>query len=268
MSELWLGRQVAVPSSYDPGVLTPIARAQTRRELDPPPFTGFDEWHAYELSWLDGRGKPVAALARFRVPCDSPCLIESKSLKLYLNGLGGTRFAATEEVAATIRADLSRSAGAAVDVAITPLSARPRRAPGYPEGFCVDELPVEIETYCYDSSVLYIAEAGPVEQRLVSHLLKSNCPVTGQPDWGCVVVHALGPRIDPASFLRYVVSFRQQQEFHEQCVERIYRDLWRLGMQELMVLACYTRRGGLDISPVRASCVGWLPRAVPEEIRQ
>ena len=268
MSELWLGRQVAVPSSYDPGVLTPIARAQTRRDLDPPPFVGFDEWRAYELSWLDGRGKPVVALARFRVPCDSPCLIESKSLKLYLNGLGGTRFSEVDAVAATIRADLSRAAGAAVEVAIAPLSMRPQRAPGYPAGDCVDELPVEIETYRDDPALLRIAEATPRMQRLVSHLLKSNCPVTGQPDWGCVVVHALGPVIDPASFLRYVVSFRAQQEFHEQCVERIYRDLWRLGMQELMVLACYTRRGGLDISPVRASRVGLLPETLPEEIRQ
>ena len=206
--------------------------------------------HGAEASPL---GKPVVALARFRVAADTPRLIESKSLKLYLNAFNQSRFADAEAVRGTIAADLSAAAGGTVGVELMPLAGRPQRHIAYPQGYCVDELDLAIDTYQPAPEVLSAAGA-VVSETLYSHLLKSNCLVTGQPDWGMVVVRYRGPAIDRAGLLRYIVSFREHNEFHEQCVERIFCDLRaRCRPETLAVWARYTRRGGLDINPFRAT---------------
>jgi len=249
-----LGREVAYPRHYDPGLLFPIARTLGRAEIgigDALPFIGHDRWHAYELGWLDGRGKPVVATATLTVPADSPNLVESKSLKLYLNSLNHTRFDSADAVRTRVIADLSASAGAPVDVVF----ALPAMADAVQDGDSIDGLDVEIARYGPPDASLLAADAGDiVEERLQSALLKSNCPVTGQPDWASLHVAYRGPRIDRVALLRYLVSFRDHAEFHEQCVERVFVDLLaRCGCTALSVEARYTRRGGLDINPWRAT---------------
>ena len=257
MTALPLGRVVVYPRRYDPALLFPIPRAQGRDALgvhgEALPFAGHDRWHAYELSWLDARGKPVVATATFTVPADSRQLIESKSLKLYLNSLNGERFDAAETVRALIAGDLSRAADASVTVAfgLPPIAAADARD----EAHSIDALEIDIDGYAApDPDALAAHDADPVEETLRSGLLKSNCPVTGQPDWGSVRIAYRGPRIDRAGLLRYLVSFRDHAGFHEQCVERIFVDvLARCRPQALSVEARYTRRGGLDINPWRAT---------------
>lgn len=252
-----LGKAVAYRDTYAPDLLFPIERQLKRDELgvraDALPFVGEDLWNAYELSWLNPRGKPVVALARWQVPADTPRLIESKSLKLYLNSFNQHVFADADAVTATIARDLSAAAGGAVAVAVMPLGTRPQRQFGYPEGICLDDLDIAVDTYQPAPQLLGAAADGEVSETLYSHLLKSNCLVTGQPDWGTVVVRYTGPAIDRAGLLRYIVSFRDHNEFHEQCVERIFCDLLaRCRPRRLAVWARYTRRGGLDINPFRA----------------
>lgn len=252
-----LGQAVAYRDTYAPDLLFPIERQLKRDELGIAagalPFVGEDLWNAYEISWLDARGKPVVALGEFRVPARSPRLIESKSLKLYLNSFNQERMSSVDEVQARIAADLSAAAGAEVGVVLMPLATRPQRRFGYPQGECLDTLDIAIDTY-QPAPELLCAHGGEVEETLYSHLLKSNCLVTGQPDWGMLVVRYRGPAIDRAGLLRYVVSFRAHNEFHEQCVERVFCDIMaRCRPQALAVWARYTRRGGLDINPSRAS---------------
>ena len=225
------------------------------------PFTGEDVWNAYEVSWLNPRGKPVVALGRFTVPAASAQLIESKSLKLYLNSFNQTAFEDLETVRATIARDLSAAAGAPVAVALDSLSHAPRRVFGNPDGVLLDELDVEIDRYQPDVALLRAdLAAPPVEEVVYSHLLKSNCLVTGQPDWGTIVVRYAGAPIDRASLLRYIVSFRDHNEFHEQCVERVFCDvLAACRPGRLAVWARYTRRGGLDINPFRTTPGGESP---------
>lgn len=260
-----LGQPVAYRDTYAPELLFPIDRQLKRDELGIAaaalPFVGADLWNAYELSWLNLRGKPVVALARFEVPADSPRLVESKSLKLYLNAFNQSRFCSAEEVAATIRRDLSAAAGAPVVVEVAPLGASSARSFGLPAGACLDELDIEIDTYQPAPQFLRAGREGEeVEETLYSHLLKSNCLVTGQPDWGMVAVRYRGAAIDRAGLLRYIVSFRGHNEFHEQCVERIFCDIMaRCAPRELLVWARYTRRGGLDINPWRATPGGSGP---------
>lgn len=266
-----LGQAVAYRDTYAPELLFPIERRLKREELGiragAPPFVGEDLWNAYELSWLDPRGKPVVALGEFRVPADSPRLIESKSLKLYLNAFNQQRCADADEVRATIARDLSAAAGAPVGVALHPLHARPQRRFGYPGGVCIDDLEIDIDRYQPCPEALRAAGA-EVEETLRSHLLKSNCLVTGQPDWGMLVVRYRGPALDREGLLRYVVSFRGHNEFHEQCVERVFCDIMaRCRPRELAVWARYTRRGGLDINPFRASHAGMRPDETME-VRQ
>lgn len=251
-----LGREVAYPGQYDPTLLFPIPRAQARAEIGVDaaalPFVGHDRWHAYELSWLDARGKPVVATATLAVPATSPHLIESKSLKLYLNSFnGGQRYGSADTVRATIVADLSAAAGAPVDVAF----GLPPFVEGADGAVSIDGLDIEIDRYGPPDASLLSADADAlVEETLHSALLKSNCPVTGQPDWAGVRIAYRGPRIDRAGLLRYLVSFRDHAEFHEQCVERVFVDLLaRCRPQALSVEARYTRRGGLDINPWRAT---------------
>lgn len=263
-----LGREVAYPSQYDAGLLFPIPRAAGRAEIgvdgDALPFIGHDRWHAYELSWLDARGKPCVATATFTVPCDSPNLVESKSLKLYLNSLNAERFNSDEAVRERIALDLSARAGADVTVAF-----------GLPEmaeaeaGESIDTQDIEINDYGPPNpSYLSSDQAQIVEELLFSHLLKSNCPVTGQPDWGSVVLAYRGPRIERTGLLRYLVSFREHAGFHEQCVERIFQEvLTHCRPSQLSVEARYTRRGGLDINPWRATPGTESPVAL-REVRQ
>ena len=248
-----LGREVAYPQHFDATLLYPIPRALGRAGIGIAagtlPFIGSDRWHAYELSWLDARGKPRVATATFEVPADSPQLIESKSFKLYLNSCNGTRFADVEALRARVEADLSAVAGAPVTMAfgLPPMQAN--------AGDSIDALDIEIEHYGPPDAALLAADAADiVEETLASALLKSNCPVTGQPDWADVAIAYRGPRIDRAGLLRYLVSFRDHAEFHEQCVERIFIDLMaRCRPLSLSVQARYTRRGGLDINPWRAT---------------
>lgn len=256
--EIPLGRAVAYPQAYDPGLLFPIARAGKRAELGvaaPLPFVGVDVWNAYELSWLDARGKPVVALAELRVPADSPRIVESKSLKLYLNGYGQTRFDDAEAVRARIAHDLAAATGGEVAVALLPAARFGELRLRELDGACIDGLDVAIDDYGPPrADYLRTAAGADVEEALVSHLLKSNCPVTGQPDWASVQVRYAGAPIDREGLLRYLVSFRLHSDFHEHCVERIFMDvLRRCAPRRLAVYARYTRRGGLDINPFRAT---------------
>lgn len=259
-----LGRDTAYPERYDAGLLFPIPRAAARAQIGVDdtalPFTGMDRWHAYELGWLDARGKPMAATATFEVPANSPNLIESKSFKLYLNSLNAERMNDAEALRARIEADLSRSAGAPVAMrfGLPPMA-------DDDEANCIDMLDVDIDAYGPpDAAHLNAEEGDVVEEALFSRLLKSNCPVTGQPDWATLHIAYRGARIDRAGLLRYIASFRDHCEFHEQCVERIFSEISaRCRPQWLSVEARYTRRGGLDINPWRASS----GRAPPPALR-
>lgn len=260
-----LGKATSYPDRYDPSLLFPIPRSVNRAALGigtPLPFHGVDVWNAYELSWLDARGKPEVALAEFRVPAGSPNLIESKSFKLYLAGFNRERLPHAEAVRDRLVADLSAAAGAAVEVTLT----RPDGVAGLrfaePDGESIDGLAIDVDDYGppNPAHLRLAAAAGPVEETLVSDLLKSNCPVTGQPDWASVRIRYAGPRIDRAGLLRYLVSFRDHAEFHEHCVERIFLDLRRCCTpSRLEVGARYTRRGGLDINPWRSDRPGRPP---------
>lgn len=263
-----LGRDTAYPSGYDPGLLYPIPRAPARAQLGlgaALPFVGVDRWQAFELSWLDARGKPCVATATLQVPADSPRLVESKSLKLYLNSLNAARFANAEAVQACIEADLSAAAGAPVTLAF---GVAPMDAAGSDAGN-IDGLDIAIDHYGPpDAALLQADPADVVEETLSSALLKSNCPVTGQPDWADVSIAYRGPRIDRAGLLRYIVSFREHAGFHEQCVEQLFVDLHaRCAPHWLSVEARYTRRGGLDINPWRGS-PGLAPPPPRRTLRQ
>ncbi|MBK7898676.1 MAG: NADPH-dependent 7-cyano-7-deazaguanine reductase QueF [Azonexus sp.] len=264
-----LGKPTEYRSSYAPELLYPIPRQLKRDELGLDaaalPFVGEDLWNAYELSWLDLRGKPVVALGRFRVPAASPCLVESKSLKLYLNSFNQTAFANLATVRETIALDLGAAAGAPVAVDLADLRDRPAVFFGYPPGECLDGLDVACEAYLPAPDLLGAADGPVVEECLYSHLLKSNCLVTGQPDWATVVIRYRGRPMDREGLLRYIVSFRNHNEFHEQCVERMFCDLSRRCAPEaLAVYARYTRRGGLDINPFRSSG----EYAAPQDLRE
>ncbi|MBK7463935.1 MAG: NADPH-dependent 7-cyano-7-deazaguanine reductase QueF [Betaproteobacteria bacterium] len=253
-----LGQPTEYRADYAPELLFPIPRQLKRDELGISgaalPFVGEDLWNAYEVSWLNPKGKPVVALATFRVPANSPNLIESKSLKLYLNSFNQTAFADVASVETTLVRDLSSAAGAPVSAKIEVLSGRPQVLLGYPQGILLDELDISCNTYQPAPALLAAVDGQKTEETLYSHLLKSNCLVTGQPDWAMVVIRYRGRPIDHAGLLRYIVSFRDHNEFHEQCVERIYCDIQRQCAPEaLAVYARYTRRGGLDINPFRSS---------------
>jgi 7-cyano-7-deazaguanine reductase len=253
-----LGKTVNYGGQYDASLLYPIARADKRLEIgisEPLPFSGVDIWNAYEFSWLDGRGKPKVALIEFRVPVTSPNIIESKSFKLYLNSYMQTRFADTELMRQQIASDLSQAAGANVSVMLVAVSALASAEIDVLEGTLIDDLPLDIDSYGPPNAKYLSADSEIVtDEILVSHLLKSNCPVTGQPDWASLQIRYRGPRLDRDGLLRYLISYREHNEFHEQCVERIFIDIMReCSPQRLAVYARYTRRGGLDINPFRAS---------------
>ena len=250
-----LGKTSNYIDQYDASLLFPIARQEKRDELGIEkqlPFHGVDIWNAYELSWLNDKGKPVVALAEFFIPASSPNLVESKSFKLYLNSFNQTRFQSVQQVQKLLENDLSVAAGASVKVTVVMLQQAGNSADIQSiDAICIDELDIEISDYLTKPELLS-TEAGGVHERLCSHLLKSNCLVTGQPDWGSVFIEYRGPKINRESLLKYLISFRQHNEFHEQCVERIFMDLKaRCHCDELTVYARYVRRGGLDINPYR-----------------
>ena len=265
-----LGKATVYADQYDPALLYPIARAPQRERLGiagPPRFFGADWWTAYELSWLNARGKPQLAIAHILVPCESTHIVESKSFKLYLNSFNGTVFADAAEVRARIEADVSAAvwAGDAVRARAAVRLIDPDDFDREPihemDGVNLDRLDLEC-THSEPAPELLTAalDEQPVEETLTSRLLKSNCPVTGQPDWGSVQIRYAGPQIEQAGLLRYIVSFRQHNDFHEHCVERIFMDVWqRCRPTQLTVYARYTRRGGLDINPWRTSHPGALP---------
>ncbi len=256
-----LGRQQNYLSDYSPQLLYPIPRAQGYAKLGIQgalPFCGVDSWTAYELSWLNQRGKPIVAMASIDVPCESPNIIESKSFKLYLNSLNQTRFSDQEQVAQLLAADLSNSAGLQVTVKILDAQTWPATESCMASYLCIDGHDVDIDRYKPDAQLLQSNARNVVFEQLVSHLLRSNCPVTGQPDWGSLYLDYRGPQIDQAGLLRYLVSFREHQGFHEQCVEQIFLDLMhRCRPEKLTVTARYLRRGGLDINPVRSTDVDY-----------
>ena len=266
-----LGKSSAYVDQYDASLLFPIARAGKRAELGiagEPPFMGADMWTAYELSWLNLRGKPQVALAHFTVPCESVNIIESKSLKLYLNSFNNSRFVNVDAVKERLRADLSEAVWrgadrtATIGLRIVPPELFDREPIYELDGLSLDRLDVECTRFTPAPELLKVLpDESPVTEVLVSHLLKSNCLVTGQPDWGSVQISYTGAAIDQEGLLQYLVSFRKHNEFHEQCVERIFIDIWRRCRPlKLAVYARYTRRGGLDINPFRTSSAQALPQ--------
>jgi len=252
-----LGQPAAYISQYDPSLLFPIARRTKRDELGiggTLPFFGIDLWNAYEISWLNLRGKPQLAIATFTVPADSPNIIESKSFKLYLNSFNQTRLAGSEALLELLRADLSAGFGAPIQIELILPEHFSSLEMGELEGLLLDRLDIEVDSYQPDPALLQTEPGPPIEETLLSHLLKSNCLVTGQPDWGSVQIHYVGAPIEQEGLLRYLIGFREHNEFHEQCVERIFVDiLRRCRPHKLSVYARYTRRGGLDINPWRSN---------------
>ncbi len=255
-----LGKVSAYKTEYDASLLFPIPRAPKRAEIGLPdgravPFFGVDIWNAYELSWLNLKGKPQVALASFIIPADTPNIVESKSFKLYLNSFNQTQLESPEALQQLLRQDLSEATGGAVQVRLTAEPDFARQQMGELDGLLLDRLDIETDIYEPAPQLLRAdQEETPVEETLVSHLLKSNCLVTGQPDWGSVQIRYVGAPIDQEGLLKYLISFRNHNEFHEQCVERIFMDVLRQCKPvKLAVYARYTRRGGLDINPFRTN---------------
>ena len=250
-----LGQDTQYVNTYDPSLLFPIQRDLKWQEKDVEraslPFKGVDIWNAYEVSWLNPKGKPNVRLAEFRIPADSASIIESKSFKLYLNSFNLSRFESDAEVIERMQTDLSEAAGGQVEVVLY----HPDKAPAFGQftGFCLDDQDVEISSYS-PAPELLSADYDVIEEVLYSHLLKSNCPVTGQPDWATIGISYRGKEIDREGLLKYIISYREHGDFHEQCVENIFMDIWqRCQPKELVVYARYVRRGGLDINPYRSS---------------
>ncbi len=250
-----LGQDSEYPDQYAPELLYPIARADSRRSLgvdETLPFHGQDIWNAWELTWLATNGRPDVAVAEIRVPADSPNIIESKSLKLYLNSYSMSRFESQAAVASTIARDLSEAAGANVEAYLNRVDSAPP-TDAMP-GDCIDDDAIDCDAYEVDPSLLRAVDDDLVTESLHSHLLRSLCPVTSQPDAGSLLIQYTGPRLDRAALLRYIVSFRQHNDFHEACVERMFLDIReRCQAEELTVYARYQRRGGIDINPWRST---------------
>ncbi|MGR5065640.1 NADPH-dependent 7-cyano-7-deazaguanine reductase QueF [Photobacterium sp. DNB22_13_2] len=258
LAGLTLGQGTEYKDQYDASLLQPVPRSLNRDDLalgETLPFTGYDIWTLYELSWLNSKGLPQVAIGEVRLPATSPNLIESKSFKLYLNSFNQTKFASWQEVADILQKDLTQCAGEDVDVTIQPISDFDDQPIANFFGECIDDQDIEITDYEFDASYLEgAASEENVTEILHSHLLKSNCLITSQPDWGSVRISYTGKKIDREKLLRYLISFRNHNEFHEQCVERIFTDIMKYCKPELLtVYARYTRRGGLDINPYRTN---------------
>ncbi|KMZ28574.1 7-cyano-7-deazaguanine reductase [Haemophilus influenzae] len=259
LKSLKLGQKTEYASQYDRTLLQPVPHALNRDGLgitQKQPFTiGADIWTAYEISWLNEKGLPQVAIADIYLDYQSQNLIESKSFKLYLNSFNQSKFADFNAVQQTMQGDLSECAQGDVKVRLNPVAVYDSQKIDHLQGDCIDEQDIEITSYEFNADWLKDCVSDEiVEEKLVSHLLKSNCLITNQPDWGTLHIHYVGNKIDHEKLLRYVVSFRQHNEFHEQCVERIFCDLMHYAKPEkLTVYARYTRRGGLDINPFRSN---------------
>lgn len=259
LSGLTLGKTTAYRDIYDASLLQCVPRSLNRDPLgltaDALPFVGGDIWTLYELSWLNARGLPQVAVGHVELDYASLNLVESKSFKLYLNSFNQTRFDSWDDVQRTLERDLSACAQGKVTVALYRLNELEGQPVAHFHGTCIDDQDIEIDSYEFSTDYLQNAAGDKVvEETLVSHLLKSNCLITHQPDWGSVQIQYRGPKIDREKLLRYLVSFRHHNEFHEQCVERIFNDIQRFCQPEkLSVYARYTRRGGLDINPWRTN---------------
>lgn len=258
-----LGRDVPYPEQYSPELLYAVPRSEHRARLGlgaELPFHGTDIWNAWELSWLDPQGMPQYATAEIRVPFDSPNIVESKSLKLYLNSFAMTRYACGDDVAETVENDLSDCTGADVKVTLRRASSTDGSRIARLPGFCLDNLEVACEATSVDPSLLRSDPDDVAAEDLYTHLLRSLCPVTHQPDSGSVLVTYKGPRIDREGLLQYIVSFRQHEDFHESCVERMFMDiLEQCQPEKLTVYARYHRRGGIDINPFRSNFENDVP---------
>ncbi|MEI8399277.1 MAG: NADPH-dependent 7-cyano-7-deazaguanine reductase QueF [Alcaligenaceae bacterium] len=282
-----LGKDTSYPKGYDASLLFPMSRLDARLTLALTslpvsattmpgwlPFKGFDIWNAYELSWLNAKGLPKVALLRLRVPCISPNIIESKSLKLYLNSFNQTRFETMHHVFDLLRKDLALAIGAELELELVGPDQFANESINEFAGINLDKLDVEIDCYQPDAKILTLkhdvlnAERGSISEKVYSRLLKSNCPVTDQPDWACIQIEYTGPAIDHASLLKYIVSYRMHNGFHEHCVEKIFVDILKqCAPTSLSVYARYTRRGGLDINPWRAT-FDCQPPAIGRSARQ
>jgi 7-cyano-7-deazaguanine reductase len=257
--ELLLGKHTEYVFEYDKSLIFPISRSQNRAKLSMPltrvngdlPFYGFDVWTGYEVSWLNLKGKPQVAIVEFTIPAQSSHIVESKSFKLYLNSFNQTRLSSQAELEQRLQQDLSEGFGATIQVRIFDVMNFP--ISGQDLGHCIDELDIEVSDYSPNPLLLSLNEHQEVQETLHSHLLKSNCPVTGQPDWATVIIYYDGPQINREALLQYIISYRNHDDFHEHCVEQIFCDVLSKGdFKQLTVTARYTRRGGLDINPTRS----------------
>jgi 7-cyano-7-deazaguanine reductase len=263
-----LGKTAKYPEKYDKTLLFSIPRKNTRQcEVTYLPFRGYDIWHAYEISWLNQKGKPQISLAEIILPYDSPNLIESKSLKLYLNSFNNSKFVSHTEILKIITKDLSEAAEKDVAIRLYTETTAPIIT-NFINAQNIDDIDTEIDTYSTDKTLLKTHQK-IVSESLCSNLLKSNCPVTGQPDWASVLIQYQGKQIDHESLLKYIISFRNYQEFHEECVERMFLDIMEKCVPDtLTVYARYTRRGGLDINPIRTNNPSYKPDNNFRMIRQ
>jgi len=268
LSELTLGKATNYCSEYNPELLQAVPRSLNRDDLNISaenlPFVGEDVWYGYELSWLNSRGKPIVAVAEFRFSCLSDNIVESKSFKLYLNSFNQSRFSSWEDVALCMEKDLSNTCGSKASVKLFPVDDCSALKINHQifsgKVSCIDDIDIEVNTYQLSPELLLsnnddnLRGKTVINENLVSHLLKSNCLITNQPDWASIYIQYTGKEISHKSLLAYLISFRQHNEFHEQCVERIYCDLKKhCQIDELTVYARYTRRGGLDINPYRST---------------
>lgn len=258
LTSLPLGKSTQYEANYNPTLLQGVPRSLNRNAINLEeilPFKGVDMWTGYELSWLNSKGKPMVAIAEFTLDVDTQYLIESKSFKLYLNSFNQTRFDSIEQVEKTLQQDLCQCAKGNVSVKIFEPKQFSQQYIVELSGHCIDDLDIEIDRYDFNAQLLNnsVDDTHQVAETLMSNLLKSNCLITSQPDWGSVMIRYQGPKINQEKLLRYLISFRQHNEFHEQCVERIFMDLKRFcHCSKLTVYARYTRRGGLDINPYRS----------------
>lgn len=255
--DLPLGKDSPYVTRYTPSLLRSIERADSRTPLGLDtllPFSGEDGWTCYEFSWLNARGKPQVAVIRFQVPCASSCIIESKSLKLYLNSFAQTTFASRTELLTTLDSDLALAFRAPAIVSILDVEQTPEPVAQLP-GICLDHLDIDIDCYSHDPGLLKLEESGAIAREAVhSHLFRSVCPITGQPDWASVMIEYFGPRMDHEALLRYLVSFRTHAAFHESTIEQIFMDIIRqCHPDQLTVYGRFTRRGGIDINPFRST---------------
>ncbi len=270
-SSIPLGKEIPYVTTYAPELLFPVPRKLGRETLglqDTIPFGGVDLWNAYEISWLEPRGKPQVAIAVVEFSLDSVNIVESKSFKLYLNSFNQTHFNSREEVSRVIEDDLKKLCQGEVCVDLKLPTAFTEFSLSEPAGVCIDDVEVVTDSYHHDASFLHCGEEH-IEECVYSNLLRSNCPVTGQPDWATVIVDYSGKAISHSGLLRYLISFREHTGFHENCVEQIFVDLMNhCGPERLSVYARFTRRGGIDINPLRTTAKGTVRAANIRTARQ